>query len=96
MRFSEMLFLTFFALIVFGPKKLPHVAKQIGRVLSELKSVISDFNSQLKIEIEEASKQEKIAPASLSQSKLPTETGPRTLETGVFGTKHERVEAFHG
>jgi sec-independent protein translocase protein TatB len=96
MSFSGMLLLTFLALIVFGPKKLPHVARQIGRVLTELKSVTSDFRSQLEIETEEASKQEKIAPASLPESKSPTETDPRTLETGVFGTKHERVEAFHG
>jgi len=96
MSFSGTLFLTFLVLIVFGPKKLPHVAKQIGRMLTELKSVTSDFRSQLEIEMEGASKQEKIAPASLPQSKLPTETGPRTLETGVFGTKHGRVEASHG
>ena len=96
MSFSGMLFLTFLVLIVFGPKKLPHVAKQIGRMLTELKSVTSDFRSQLEIEMQEASKQEKIAPASLPQSKLPTETGPRTLETGVFGTKHGRVKAFRG
>ncbi len=47
MSFSGMLFLTFLALIVFGPKKLPHVAKQIGRMLTELKSVTTGFRSQL-------------------------------------------------
>jgi sec-independent protein translocase protein TatB len=96
MSFSGMLFLMLLGLVIFGPKKLPQVGKQIGSMLAELNSFTRDFKSQLKIEMEEASKQEKNAPASLPQSKLPTETGPRTLETGVFGTKHGRVKAFHG
>ena len=96
MSFSEMLFLMLLGLVIFGPKKLSQVGKQIGRMLAELNSFTRDFKSQLEIEMEEASKQEKTAPASLPQSKLPTETGARTLETSVVGTKHERVEAFHG
>jgi Sec-independent protein translocase protein TatA len=96
MSFSAMLFLMLLGLIIFGPKKLSRVGKQIGRVLAELKSVTRDFKSQLEIEIEGASKQEKIAPASLPQSKLPNETGPSVLETDVFGSEHGRVEAFHG
>ena len=52
MSFSGMLFLAFLALIVFGPKKLPHVAKQIGRMLTELKSVTTGFRSQLEIQME--------------------------------------------
>jgi Sec-independent protein translocase protein TatA len=96
MSFSGMLFLMLLGLVIFGPKKLSQLGKQIGRMLAELNSFTRDFKSQLKIEMEGASKQEKIAPASLAQSKLPIETGPRTLEIDVFGTKHGRVEAFHG
>ena len=72
-----MLFLTFLALIVFGPKRLPHIAKQIGRMLTELKSVTSGFRSQLEIEIDGASKQEEDAPVSLM---LPAETRPDVLD----------------
>jgi len=96
LSFSGMLFLTFLALIVFGPKKLPHIAKQIGRVLTELKSVTSGFRSQLEIEMKAAGKQQETAPASLPPSKSPTETGPRVLESDAFGSEHGRVEAFHG
>jgi Sec-independent protein translocase protein TatA len=96
LSFSGMLFLMLLGLVIFGPKKLPQVGERIGRMLAELNSFTRDFKSQLKIEMEGASKQEKIAPASLPQSKSPTEIGTRTLETGVFGTKHGRVEAFHG
>ena len=96
MSFSGMLFLILLGLIIFGPTKLSQVGKQIGRVLAELKSFTRDFKSQLEIEIEGASKQEKIAPMSLPQSTLPTETGPSALETDAFGGEHGRVEGFHG
>jgi sec-independent protein translocase protein TatB len=88
-----MLFLPFLALIVFGPKKLPHVAKQIGRMLTELKSVTSDFKSQLKIEMEAGGKQEETAPVSLM---LPSETRPGVLDNDTSRDEHARVEAFHG
>jgi hypothetical protein len=72
------------------------VSKQISRVLTELRSFTRDFKSQLEIEMEGANTQEKIAPVSLPQSKLPTETGPGVLETDAFGSERGRVEAFHG
>ena len=96
MSFSGMLFLTLLGLIIFGPKKLSQVGKQIGRGLAELKSVTRDFKSQLEIEIEGTSKKEGIALPSLPDSKLPTQTGPSVLESDAFGSEHGRVEAFHG
>ena len=96
MSFSGMLFLMLLGLVIFGPKKLPQVGKQIGRMLAQLNSFTRDFKSQLKIEMEGASKQEKIAPASFPPSKSPTETGPGVPETDALGSEHGRVEAFHG
>ena len=95
MSFSGMLFLMLLGLVIFGPKKLPQVGKQIGRMLVELNSFTRDFKSQLKIEMEGA-KQEKIAPAALPPSKSATETSPRVPETDALESQHERVEAFHG
>ncbi|HEV2729529.1 MAG TPA: twin-arginine translocase TatA/TatE family subunit [Terriglobales bacterium] len=96
MSFSGMLFLTFLVLIVFGPKKLPHVAKQVGRMLSEWKSVTSDFRSQLEIEMEAAGKQEETAPVPLMQKLLPAETRPSVLENDTSRDGRGRVEASHG
>lgn len=95
MSFSGMVFMMLLGLIIFGPKKLPHVVKQIRRVLAELKSFTRDFKSQLEIEMG-ARQREKIAPALSSQSQLPTDTGLRVLETDGFGSEHGRVEASHG
>lgn len=96
MSFSGMVFLMLLGLIIFGPKKLPQLGMQIGRLLAELKSFSRDFRSKLEIETEAASTQGNIAPASSPQSKLPSETGPGVLERDTFGGEPGRGEALHG
>ena len=49
--FPEMIFLFLFALILFGPKKLPEIGRQIGRALNEFKRASNEFRSQIESEI---------------------------------------------
>ena len=49
--FPEMIFLFLFALILFGPKKLPEIGRQIGRALNEFKRASNEFRSQIEAEI---------------------------------------------
>jgi sec-independent protein translocase protein TatB len=65
-----MLFLVLLGLIIWGPKKLPRVGKQIGKVLADLKSFMHELKSQLEIEMEGAIKQEDVAPASSSHEQI--------------------------
>ncbi|MFY9743641.1 MAG: twin-arginine translocase TatA/TatE family subunit [Candidatus Sulfotelmatobacter sp.] len=51
MSFSETIFLFFLALIIFGPKKLPEIARQAGRLLAELRRASNEFKSQIETEI---------------------------------------------
>src|SRR5258707_1022523 len=49
------------ALILFGPKRLPEIARQMGKFMAEFKRASSDFQSQIqreitKLEIEESAK----------------------------------------
>jgi Tat protein translocase TatB subunit len=62
--FPEMLFIFLLALIIFGPKKLPEIGRQIGKALAEFKRASNEFKSQLdtemrQLEIEEALRKEK-------------------------------------
>ena len=43
--FPEMLFIFLLALIIFGPKKLPEIGRQIGRALNELRRASNEFNN---------------------------------------------------
>src|ERR1700753_920752 len=49
--FSEMAFIFLLALIIFGPKKLPEIARQIGKVLAEFKRASNEFKWQLDAEM---------------------------------------------
>jgi len=49
--FSEMAFLFVMALLLFGPKKLPEIGRQIGRALNEFKRASNEFKSQIEAEI---------------------------------------------
>jgi sec-independent protein translocase protein TatB len=69
----EMMFIFLLALLLFGPKKLPEIGRQIGKALAEFKRASNEFKSQLEteirqIEVEEALRKEKDA---LTQAILP-------------------------
>lgn len=49
--FPEMMFIFFLALIIFGPKKLPEIGRQIGRALNEFKRASNEFKAQIESEI---------------------------------------------
>jgi sec-independent protein translocase protein TatB len=51
MSFSETIFLFFLALIIFGPKKLPEIARQVGKYMNEFKRASNEFKAQIEQEI---------------------------------------------
>jgi TatA/E family protein of Tat protein translocase len=59
----EMIFIFLLALVVFGPRKLPELGRQLGKALAEFKRASNEFKNQLEvemmnIELEEHSKKE--------------------------------------
>ena len=65
----EMIFIFLLALVIFGPRKLPELGKQLGKALAEFKKASNEFKSQLEvemmnIELEERAKKPEIDPAS--------------------------------
>lgn len=47
----EMIFIFLVALIIFGPKKLPEIGRQIGKALNEFKRASNEFKAQIEAEI---------------------------------------------
>jgi sec-independent protein translocase protein TatB len=68
MSFSDTVFLFFLALILFGPKKLPEMARQAGKLLAELRRASNEFKSQIETEIAhlEVEKSQTILPPTPS------------------------------
>jgi sec-independent protein translocase protein TatB len=54
MSFSETIFLFFVALLIFGPKKLPEIGRQVGKILNDFKRASNEFKAQIESEISRA------------------------------------------
>lgn len=92
--FGEMFFIFLLALIIFGPKKLPEIGRQIGKALAEFRRYSNDFKYQLESEVrqweieaalnkEKEALKESILPGGL-KSILPEGTIP----TDIYGCSH--------
>ena len=66
MGFSETIFLFFLALLIFGPKRLPEIARQVGKIVNDLKRASNEFQAQIRTEISqlELDSEPKILPPS--------------------------------
>ena len=97
MSFSETIFLFFLALVIFGPKKLPEIARQVGKVLNEFRRASNEFKSQIEHEIAHLEVEEK-KQTILPPSEAPAGTANRTLISGSSsgtgsGTSSETADA---
>jgi len=58
----ELLVILVVALLIFGPKKLPDLARSLGRGLAEFKRATQDFKSTIDMEMENEEKDEAVKP----------------------------------
>ncbi len=77
MSISETIFLFILALVFFGPKKLPEIARTIGKYMNEFKRASNEFKAQIEQEISnlEVTK----PPTILPPSQAPAGVASRTL-----------------
>jgi Tat protein translocase TatB subunit len=65
--FSEIFFIVLLALLMFGPRKLPEIARQLGKFMAEFKKASSQFQGQFheeirKLDLESADPRKHIEP----------------------------------
>ena len=75
--FSEMAFIFLLALIIFGPKKLPEIGRQIGKVLAEFRRASNEFKWQLEAEMRQI--EAEATKERLSKEAKQTEPPPSIL-----------------
>jgi TatA/E family protein of Tat protein translocase len=61
----EVLVILFVVLLVFGPKKIPEVARGIGRGMRELRRISTDFQREMNLADLAEEPKEKKAPAAV-------------------------------
>jgi sec-independent protein translocase protein TatB len=72
--FSDSIFLFILALLLFGPKKLPVLARQLGKWMAEFRRASNEFKMQMEEELrlsEQAEQQQKIAAMEAAAPPAP-------------------------
>jgi sec-independent protein translocase protein TatB len=96
MHFADSIVIFVLALILFGPKKLPEIAKQIGKLMVEFRRASNEFKAQIDEELrtmEQQERQKKLeqaaalpAPETSSQPNiLPPSTGTVVSTSYPYG-----------
>lgn len=81
MSLPDTLFIFVLALIIFGPKKLPEIGRQIGKLVGEFRRASNEFKFQIEEELRQADFAEK--PAPLPTIGAPAATTVPSIEAAV-------------
>ncbi len=63
----EMLFIFFLALMIFGPRKLPEIGRQIGKFMAEFKRYSNEFKHQVEVEVRQLELEEALKKADMAE-----------------------------
>lgn len=77
---GEFLVIALIALIVLGPQRLPDAARQVGKVMGELRRVSSGFQAELKGALDEADPPSPATPRRDVLAAEPAEAPSATTE----------------
>jgi Tat protein translocase TatB subunit len=95
----ELVFIFLLALVLVGPKKLPGLARQLGKFLAEFKRTSNDFRRQIEVEMlnierEERAKKQPDGPQVLPPEQ-PWERLMKPISESVSRTRQELVSVLH-
>ncbi|HZD49801.1 MAG TPA: twin-arginine translocase TatA/TatE family subunit [Silvibacterium sp.] len=81
MHFADSIVIFLLALVLFGPKKLPEIGRQIGKLLADFRRASNDFKMQIDEELramEQQERQKKLeeAAGSAQRPELPAPQAP--------------------
>ena len=96
MSFADTVVLFVLALLLFGPKKLPVIARQIGKALNEFKRASNEFKAQIESEITQLEYQERQKKEREEAQKiLPPPQPAESVESERFSPAVEPPKVDH-
>lgn len=92
----EMIFIFLLALVIFGPKKLPELGRQLGKALAEFKKASNDFKNQLEVEMMNIELEERAKKPEPERSILPVEKLYDTISGPPGSVSRGSLETYTG
>ena len=82
----DILFILLLALVIFGPKRLPEIARQVAKLLTQARMMRDDLKRQLESEIVKIELEEKHQAAAAPAKQLGAPPPPAHTETMPEGS----------
>jgi sec-independent protein translocase protein TatB len=94
MSFADTAVLFVLALLLFGPKKLPGIARQIGKALNEFKRASNEFKAQIESEISQLEYQERQKKEKDEEQKIlpPAAPPPDSVQSQPYSSQPESAQ----
>jgi sec-independent protein translocase protein TatB len=91
---GEMIFLFLLVLILFGPKKMPEIGRQVARFLNEFRRASNEFRSQIESEMNSLDSSNKAGSGRPQQILPPLQAPLGSLASRIFNPPPaEKLEA---
>jgi sec-independent protein translocase protein TatB len=91
---GDTLLIVVVALIVFGPKKLPEISRQVGKLLYEFRKASNDFKFQIEEELRAAEQSERQKELTTQATAVQPAT-PVAISAGETVSAEPAIEGVH-
>jgi sec-independent protein translocase protein TatB len=85
MSLPDTIFILLAALVLFGPKKLPEIARQAGKLLAELRRASNEFKFQMEEELRQAEDADRRKQAEAAPAASPNSADTLTIQPPATG-----------
>ncbi|MGQ0678775.1 MAG: Sec-independent protein translocase subunit TatA/TatB [Actinomycetota bacterium] len=83
---GEIAVIAIFGLLIFGPHRLPEIARSVGGFIREFKNVTNSVTNELKMELDDKPRPARAESAATSIQPEAPETGASPAQAQISGT----------
>ena len=93
MHFADYTIILVLALILFGPKKLPEIARQIGKLMVEFRRASNEFKAQIEDELRTMEQQDRQKKLEAVAAQAPVPALPESASSEIASAADAPMES---